>query len=225
MRSFRGGPAETRGPMTAIRACSVHLSQRTLTHGYRIIHHVFPEPPDIVAATPAGCDHRHVTAPDPPPRVQETPKQRRDRELIELLNELRLATPGVQLVFGFLLIVPFNARFDDTSTFERGLYVASLLLSAASMILLVGASVQHRLLFRRHFEMRMLLTANRIALLGLTCLGLALLAALLFATHFIFGPVAAASIGTVAGLLIIGVWYVLPLARARRDLPSTPDDE
>lgn len=164
-------------------------------------------------------------AASPPQPPRETPKQRRDRELIELLNELRLATPGVQLVFGFLLIVPFNERFADTTDFQRGLYVLSLVLTAVATILLIGASVQHRLLFRRHFEKRMLPIANRISLVGLTCLGLGMISALLFVTHFVFGGLAAAIIGSLVGLLMVSVWYALPLLRARSFERSPVDDE
>jgi hypothetical protein len=152
---------------------------------------------------------------DQPAPVAETPKRRRDRELIELLNELRLATPGVQLVFGFLLIVPFNQRFGETSDFERGLYVLSLVLTAVATILLIGASVQHRLLFRRHFEQRMLATASRISLVGLTLMGLGMVSALMFVTHFVFGAVAAWVLGALVTALMLSVWYALPLARAR----------
>jgi hypothetical protein len=159
----------------------------------------------------------------PPPR--ETPKQRRDRELLELLNELRLATPGVQLVFGFLLIVPFNQRFAEATDFQRGLYVLSLVLTAVATILLIGASVQHRLLFRRHFEKRMLPIANRISLIGLTCLGLGMISALVLVTHFVFGPLVATVIGSLVGLLMVSVWYALPLVRARTAERSGVDDQ
>lgn len=161
--------------------------------------------------------------PTPPPTSRETPKQRRDRELVELLNELRLATPAVQLVFGFLLIVPFNSRFEEVGDVGRGLYVASLILTAVATILLVGASVQHRILFRRQFERRMLLTANRISLVGLTCLGAGMVSALLFVTEFVLGPGPAWLIAGGVALLLIGVWYVLPLVRARG--PAPPDDD
>lgn len=158
------------------------------------------------------------------PPAPESPKQRRDRELIELLNELRLAAPGVQVVFGFLLIVPFNSRFGETSTFERVAYGVSLVLIAASVVLLLGASIQHRLLFRRHFERRMLLTVNLLSLVGLTLLGLGMIAAVVLVTHFLFGSVVAASVGTLMGVLLSAVWFALPLSRARRPL-SAEDDE
>lgn len=174
----------------------------------------------------AACDDRPVSD-DATPRSDgdETPKQRRDRELIELLNELRLAAPGVQVVFGFLLIVPFNSRFGDTTTFERVAYGTSLVLIALSVVLLLGASIQHRLLFRRHFEMRMLHTVNILSLVGLALLGFGMIAAVILVTHFLFGTAVAASIGSVMGVLLVGVWFVLPLHRARQPLPSAEDHQ
>lgn len=158
------------------------------------------------------------------PTAEETPKQRRDRELIELLTELRLAAPGVQVVFGFLLIVPFNSRFGDTTTFERVAYATSLALIMMSAVLLLGASIQHRLLFRRHFERRMLPTVSALSLVGLTFLGLGMIAAVILVTHFLFGTVVAAAIGGAMGVLMLVVWFVLPLHRARQPLPSAEDD-
>lgn len=155
----------------------------------------------------------------------ETAKQRRDRELAELVNELRLAAPGVQVVFGFLLIVPFNSRFSDTTTFERVIYSTSLVLIMMSAVLLLGASIQHRLLFRRHFERRMLHTVNMLALTGLAMLGFGMIAAVILVTHFLFGTVVAASIGSAMGLVLVGVWFALPLYRSRRPLPSAEDDQ
>lgn len=180
-----------------------------------------------MAPASARCQHGDMSAgpvtPDPP-RHGETSKQRRDRELVELMNELRLATPAVQLVFGFLLIVPFNGRFADVGDMGRGLYVASLILTAVATILLVGASVQHRILFRRQFERRMLITANRISLVGLSCLGAGMVTALLFVSDFVLGPGPAWLIAGGVAALLVGVWYVLPLVRARGPAPSDGGD-
>ncbi len=164
-----------------------------------------------------------MSADETPGTANESPKQRRDRELIELLNELRLATPGVQVLFGFLLMVPFNRRWTETTELERDFYMATLVLTAFATILLIGASVQHRVLFRRHFEARMLHIANRLALTGLTCLGAALVTGVFFVAHFVFGMATAVILATATGLMVIGAWYVLPLAVARREWPG--DDE
>jgi O-antigen/teichoic acid export membrane protein len=147
----------------------------------------------------------------------EDEKQRRDRELIELLNELRVALPGVQVLFSFLLVVPFTEEFKLTSDFQRGVYLTTLLLAAAASVLLMAPSSQHRLLFRRHFEQKMLFTANRLAIAGMGCLGLAIMGAVLLVTHLLFGGVAGAVAAGGAGLLIAWLWYLLPLARRNDD--------
>jgi uncharacterized membrane protein YhaH (DUF805 family) len=85
--------------------------------------------------------------------------------------------------------------------------------------------VQHRLLFRRHFEKRMLPIANRISLVGLTCLGLGMISALMFVTHFVFGAVAATIIGSLVGILMLSIWYALPLMRAHAAERSGVDEE
>ena len=143
--------------------------------------------------------------------MAEDEKQRRDRELIELLNELRVALPGVQVLFSFLLVVPFNARWGSATRFDHVVYFVTLLLAAVSSILLISPSAQHRLLFRRHYEQRMLGIANRIATAGIACLGLAILGAVLMVTHVLFGVAAAVIASCGAGLVIVVIWYALPL--------------
>jgi hypothetical protein len=143
--------------------------------------------------------------------MAEDEKERRDRELMELVNELRVALPGVQVLFSFLLIVPFNQRWGRTSQFDHAVYLATLLLAAAASALLISPSAQHRLLFRRKYEERMLFTANRIAIAGIGCLGLAIIGAILLVTHVLFGLLPAAVTASCAGLLIAWVWYLLPL--------------
>jgi hypothetical protein len=176
-----------------------------------------------------GDERRQTATADPPPhrRAQpgeeragsegvdggrrETDKERRDRELIELLNELRLSAPGVQVTFGFLLIVPFQGRFDDTSDFERAVYGISLMFVAVAAILILSTAVQHRVLFRRHFERRLLITASYTSLAGMTCLGLGLLGSVLFVTHFLWGTALAALCTTIVGVGLVTIWYLVPL--------------
>jgi O-antigen/teichoic acid export membrane protein len=142
-------------------------------------------------------------------------QDRRDQELNELLQELRVALPGVQVLFAFLLTVPFTNRFDKTSQFERGVYLATLLLAAAASALLIAPSAQHRLLFRRRLEARMLMTSNRLVLVGLACLALSIIGAVLLVTHVLFGLLAGALASLAAGLLIAWAWYALPLRLVR----------
>ena len=149
--------------------------------------------------------------------MAEDEKERRDRELTELVSELRVALPGVQVLFSFLLIVPFNQRWGRTSGFDHGVYLTTLLLAAVASALLISPSAQHRLLFRRHYEARMLFTANRIAVAGIGCLGLAIVGAVLLVTHVLFGIVPAAITSSGAGLVIGWAWYLLPLRNRDAD--------
>src|SRR5438445_13719808 len=95
---------------------------------------------------------------------QEGEKQRVDRELIELLNELRVALPGVQVLFAFLLIVPFSQGFAKVSSAQRAVFFAAFLCTAIATALLIAPSSYHRIHFRRHDKERMLITSNRLAL-------------------------------------------------------------
>ena len=149
--------------------------------------------------------------------MAEDEKRRQERELTELVNELRVALPGVQVLFSFLLIVPFSQLFGRTSDFERGIYLTTLLLAAAASALLIAPSAQHRLLFRRGYKERMLFTANRIAIAGIGCLGLAIIGAVLLVTHVLFGLIPAAVTASCAGLVIGWAWYLLPLRNREGD--------
>ncbi len=144
--------------------------------------------------------------------ADEDRKQRVNRELGELLNELRVALPGVQVLFGFLLTVPFQQRFT-VDAFERGVYYATLVASALSVVLLVAPAAQHRLLFRKQDKEPMLLRFNRYAIAGLLCLGLALSGAVLLVTSYLFGTGGAAATTAITAVLIGTLWVVIPLRR------------
>jgi hypothetical protein len=146
---------------------------------------------------------------------QEDEKERVDRELIELLNELRVAIPGIQILFAFLLTVPFAPGFDELSGFERGLYFSVLLLTALSSAFLIAPTAYHRLLFRQGRKHEILFFANRAALFGLASLGIAMSGAILLITHFLFGPAAAIPVGLATLLLFGTLWYALPALRGR----------
>jgi hypothetical protein len=150
------------------------------------------------------------------PQRDESPAERLDRNFNELLGELRIALPGVQVLFAFLLTVPFAQGFVDLSGFERGLYFSVLLLTALSSAFLIAPTAYHRLLFRQGRKYEILFFANRAALLGLASLALAMSGAILLITHFLFGVAAAVPVG-VATLLLFGtLWYALPTLRGRR---------
>jgi hypothetical protein len=146
----------------------------------------------------------------------ETPAERVDRNFNELLGELRIALPGVQVLFAFLLTVPFAAGFSRLTGFERGLYFAVLLLTAISTALLIAPTAYHRMLFRRGRKHEILFFGNRAAMLGLGSLALAMSGAILLITHVMFGAAAAIPVGVAAALLFGSLWYLLPWARDRR---------
>jgi hypothetical protein len=141
----------------------------------------------------------------------ESEKQRIDRELIELLNELRVALPGVQVLFAFLLTIPFSRGFPDTTDFERDVYFVALLAAVVSTALLIAPGAYHRILFRQHDKERLLQHANRLALAGLASLAVSLLSSVLLVSHYLFGSLTAA-VATVIGAALIGtLWYGVPL--------------
>src|SRR3954453_6318353 len=143
----------------------------------------------------------------------ETRHQRIDRELIELLNELRVALPGVQVLFAFLLTVPFTQRFGKTTQIERDIYFATLMLAALSSVLLIAPSSQHRLLFRKRDKEGLLLRANIYAIAGLMCLGAALCAAVLFVSLFLFSTVVGVVASSLLGFVLVVLWILVPLVR------------
>jgi len=152
----------------------------------------------------------------------ESEDERLDRNLLELLNELRVALPGVQVLFAFLLVVPFNQRFVDTTGPQRLLYFAVLALTAASSVFLIAPSFHHRLQFRRQAKEEIVLVGNTLALIGLTLLALAMTGVVLLVTGFLFGGVAATAATVAVAVLYAVVWYALPLrSRHRRARPGS----
>jgi hypothetical protein len=147
----------------------------------------------------------------------ETPAQRLDRNFNELLGELRIALPGVQILFAFLLTVPFAQGFTTLSGFERGLYFAVLCLTAVAAALLMAPTAYHRILFRQGRKHEIVFFANRAAVLGLFFLALAMSGAVLLITHFLFGTAAAIPVGIAAAALFGTLWYLLPWASGRGD--------
>src|SRR5437868_1216879 len=121
---------------------------------------------------------------------EENHKERVDRELAELLNELRVALPGVQVLFAFLLIVPFSQGYTQMTDFERKLYFGVLLCTGLAAMLLIAPSMHHRLEFRRRDKEYLVVTANRLTIAGLSALAVAMTGAILLITHLLFGTAA-----------------------------------
>jgi Na+/melibiose symporter-like transporter len=146
---------------------------------------------------------------------EESQVQRADRNLGELLQELRVAGLGVQVLFGFLLSLPFTNRFARLSGAQRDLYLATLVLAAVATALLVGPVAYHRLVFRRGQKERLVRAASVMAIGGLAAVALAVSAAVLLVTSYVGGGLAAGLITFfVAGLFGL-LWFVFPLARRR----------
>jgi hypothetical protein len=141
----------------------------------------------------------------------ETQAERDDRNLAELLQELRVAGLGVQVLFGFLLSLPFTNRFTSLSAGQRHLYLASL--ASGSPPLLLGPVAYHRLVFRRGRKERLVRAANVMAILGLATVGLAVSAAVLLVTGYVAGGLTAGLITGLVVLMFAGLWFAFPLAR------------
>jgi Family of unknown function (DUF6328) len=161
-----------------------------------------------------------VTREAAPGRPGETEAERDDRNLIELLQELRVAGLGVQVLFGFLLAIPFTTKFVDLDHAQRGLYVVSLLLAAISTALLLAPVAYHRLVFRQHQKEQLVKDANILAVLGLAAVGLAISASVLLVVSYV-APGFIVTIVTVFTVCLFAVlWFVLPLVRRRTRFPS-----
>lgn len=142
---------------------------------------------------------------------QETQAERDDRNLMELLQELRVAGLGVQVLFGFLLSLPFTTKFGKLSPGQRQLYVASLTLAAVSTALLMAPVAYHRLVFRQRKKEHLVLAANAMAICGLVTVGLAISAAVLLVAGYVDHGLPAILITVFIVGLFGGLWFVLPL--------------
>jgi Family of unknown function (DUF6328) len=145
----------------------------------------------------------------------ESQEQRDDRNLAELLQELRVAGLGVQVLFGFLLSLPFTTKFSKLSHSQVDLYLASLILAAVSIALLLGPVAYHRSVFRRRQKEKLIRASNRMALLGLVAVGLAVSSAVLLVTSYVTTALPAALISAFVLCLFGGLWFAFPLARHR----------
>jgi hypothetical protein len=155
-----------------------------------------------------GVESREVGDPR-----EETPQQRDDRNLGELIQELRVAGLGVQVLFGFLLSLPFTVRFGQLSAGQRDLYLASVVLAAVATTLLIGPVAYHRLVFRRGMKERLVRYANILAILGLTAVGASVLAAVLLVTWYVAGALAGSLVTALVAVMIGGLWFTAPLVR------------
>jgi len=154
-----------------------------------------------IADTDADTDHG------------ETASERLNRELDQLLGELRVAMPGVQVLFAFLLAVPFQPRFAQATEFQRDVYFMALLASAAASALFVAPTAYHRLMFRPRDKPRLVSISTKLALGGLACLAFAMNAAVLLVTDVLFSRTTAVVTVVATSTLFVGLWFGLGLVR------------
>jgi CHASE2 domain-containing sensor protein len=149
--------------------------------------------------------------------AEQKPKGDLDRELIELLNELRVTLPGVQVLFAFLLIAPFSQQFERINDLQKYAYLVALTFTALGSAFLIAPTPYHRIRFRDQDKEAMIQVANRLAIAGTLSVAIAMSCALFFVTDVLFSsPVPALLTALVAGV-IVTFWYALPIARKLSD--------
>jgi len=150
-------------------------------------------------------------------RDEESPKERADRELIELLNELRVVLPGVTVLLAFLLAVPFAKGWPKVTPFERDMFVAAFLSAAVSVCLLTAPSSYHRLRFRHGNKEHIVRIGNRLAIAGIAAFAVALEAVVLLVMAYVLSLTAAIAASASLFVVVATLWYGLPLRAALRD--------
>ena len=149
--------------------------------------------------------------------MAESEKERIDRELIELLNELRVALPGVQVLFAFLLLLPFQQTFREATDLQRAVYLVAFVTATASSVLLIAPSTYHRIRFRDGDKGRMLHTSNRLLIAGTVLLGVSIAASTFLVTDFIFDSLLPPLVTAAVSVFLVWFWYGLPLSRKASD--------
>jgi len=150
------------------------------------------------------------------PERDETAAERSDRHLNDLLGELRVGLPGVQVLFAFLLVVPFNARFDEVTAFQEKVYLATLVCTALASALLIAPSMHHRIEFRRGDKEHVVAVATQLTIAGLTLLALGMVGVVVLVTDFLFDTATTIAVSVPIAAVFAWNWYVMPLRRLRQ---------
>ena len=153
-------------------------------------------------------------------RTREEAK--RDRQMIELLNELRVALPGVQILFAFLLTVPFTQRFVQLTGFQRDVFYLTLVAATICAACLIAPSAAHRLRFHQQEREWLIESANMLMIAGLVFLTIAIGSAFLLITDMLFDGARVWIYSGVIWAVLIGLWFGRPLARALQHRSSGP---
>jgi Family of unknown function (DUF6328) len=159
---------------------------------------------------------------DPREDARTPGERKRDRQMTELLNELRIALPGVQILFAFLLTVPFSQRFAQVTDFQRNLFYATLLATSASTICLIAPSATHRFRFHQRERAYIIESANKLLIAGLVFLAVAIVGALLLITDYLYGLAGFWPYPAALALLLVVLWFGRPLLRHARGQSSGP---
>jgi hypothetical protein len=157
--------------------------------------------------------------------TRETRKERVDRELLELLNELRVALPGVQILFAFLLIVPFQQTVRQATDFQRDVYFVTLLAVCVATGLLIAPAAQHRVLFRQHDKEALLHRSSRMAYAGLVVLAVAITTAVLLVTDVLFSRTHAWISAAAVAAALAWWWIVVPYWQRSQNRQDDPRDD
>lgn len=155
----------------------------------------------------------------------ETLLARADRNMVEMLQELRVAQTGVQILFAFLLSLSFTDRFGRIDAMQRWTYVVTLLMTTVTLGLFVAPAAVHRLLFGRRVKPAVVRVGQRLFLAGLVALALTLTGAVLLVLDVAVGRSLAVPVTAGVGVMLVGLWFVLPISVLRRAQREEPDDE
>jgi hypothetical protein len=144
---------------------------------------------------------------------EEQRSERENRRMIELLQELRVALVGVQVMFAFLLTVPFTQQFAKVTVFQRMTYFATLLCAAAASAFLIAPTAHHRVLWRRHQKHKLIVVGNRLTLIGLGFVAAAMTGVILLITDLLFKQGTVVIVTAASAALFVSLWYLYPLTR------------
>jgi Family of unknown function (DUF6328) len=144
---------------------------------------------------------------------EETEKERLDRNLQELLGELRVALPGVQVLFAFLLVVPFQQSFANITNFQRTTYFVTLLLATAASACLIAPTAHHRIEFRAQDKKRIVFAATKLAIAGLVLLASAMTGAVMLITDLLYEKTTVTIVAVAVALLFLALWFAWPVKR------------
>lgn len=148
-----------------------------------------------------------------PSEHEETEQERLDRELEQLLHELRVAMPGVQVLFAFLLTVPFQQRFAGVTEFRKDVYFVTLLAASAASALFIAPTAYHRLMFRARDKPHLIMISSKLTVAGLAALAIAMTGAVLLVTDVLFDGRTVVVTAVCTGILFAGLWFGLGAAR------------